>query len=736
MSTKVDRFLLCVLLCAGIGTRMLNLESPPQALDNEIELAKFVHQYNNGEIFVDPEPPLAKLVFYWVAIVWDHYVGDVFSSTSNKLPSGVFVVMRMLSAFFGTASVLLVYKTLRVSHCRPATAFFGALLVLTESSLIAFLRSALPDTLALFAATLVIMGTCQARAAPTMKRRLSGVCVSAVAMGIAMSVRHTAILTGVWAIFVIFGELWEVLGDKSTTDAQWFARAATRLISIIVIPLAVYLAVMQAHLANLPFVGPGSGELSSQFGAELERNLDEAVDIAVGQNALTFDVLGMNLTVLDMNLTLLNTLSLKSILDTPAQVHYGSTITIRHHVLREYLHSHPHNYLTGSGEQQVTLFEGQEPYNEWIVETVGKTQEGVLQSRLRPVKDGDTIRLYHKGTGRFLHVNDMRPPVTEHDYANEVSCNSNRKELLGDVNYEFKVRILAKEPHAPNNLAMIKLRSTELVFQLLHQGTKCLMFAHMCRLPRWAFGQKEVMCVNEPTIPNSLWVVESNSHPLLDSNPDEERVKFPPMSFWAKATEYFRAMRRVGEYAKTDPVGDVATQTFAALPASWPLALHTHTVYEGDGVQNVIVGNIVVYWVGLAAILCVSVKQVVRLLIVLNPFTSVRDPPYKSTFYSHLWVYMLGWGVHFLPYALGMDALPALYYHVSLVFLVMVAAQYAEYEVAKRGRIAGVIMTGLSVLSVFVLWRVWPLVYGAEMDVESCEGARMLMTWGWKCKKE
>ena len=198
----------------------------------------------------------------------------------------------------------------------------------------------------------------------------------------------------------------------------------------------------------------------------------------------------------------------------PLQVLYGSTITIKHNALEKYLHSHDLTYPRGSNLQQVTLYDFPDVNNEWVIETKQKYNEEKLMTDQREVKDGDVVRLYHKATGHYLHVNDIRPPISEHEYSYEVNGNETRG-LLGNEDYEFKIRMLVKKPHAENDLPLIKLRTTETIFQLIHQATRCNLMSHEQKLPDWGEYQNEVLCVKEPTIPNTLWYVELSSHPLL-----------------------------------------------------------------------------------------------------------------------------------------------------------------------------------------------------------------------------
>jgi dolichyl-phosphate-mannose-protein mannosyltransferase len=59
----------------------------------------------------------------------------------------------------------------------------------------------------------------------------------------------------------------------------------------------------------------------------------------------------------------------------------------------------------------------------------------------------------------------------------------------------------------------VRLRTLHTKFRLQHVYTGCYLFSHSVKLPDWAYGQQEVTCAKSSTVPNSLWYIETNSHP-------------------------------------------------------------------------------------------------------------------------------------------------------------------------------------------------------------------------------
>ena len=124
------------------------------------------------------------------------------------------------------------------------------------------------------------------------------------------------------------------------------------------------------------------------------------------------------------------------------------------------------------------------------------------------------IRLEHKTTEKRLHSHDVRPPVSEVDFQNEVSgygfpgsvslrlrsISPFRSRLIrptnsfsGDANDDFIVEL---SPHTrggqDKHKARKRLRTLRSHFRLRHVMTGCYLFSHKVKLPEWGFEQQEV----------------------------------------------------------------------------------------------------------------------------------------------------------------------------------------------------------------------------------------------------
>lgn len=196
----------------------------------------------------------------------------------------------------------------------------------------------------------------------------------------------------------------------------------------------------------------------------------------------------------------------------------GSRITIRHlHTQGGYLHSHPHMYPGGSKQQQITLYPHKDDNNDWIVlnetQVIGKETDPQTHGPLVHVTDKMFIRLHHPPSGKKLHSHDIRPPVSEVDFQNEVSAYG-FPDFEGDANDNFQVEIENDETDSRDRHAKKRLRALRTKFRLRHVLTGCYLFSHKVKLPEWGFDQQEVTCNKNPTKENSIWFIETNTHEL------------------------------------------------------------------------------------------------------------------------------------------------------------------------------------------------------------------------------
>ena len=163
-------------------------------------------------------------------------------------------------------------------------------------------------------------------------------------------------------------------------------------------------------------------------------------------------------------------------------------------------------------EQQVTLYPHRDQNNEWrIVNATGESEADLDWSKvpITYLTPGTRIKLRHISTDKHLHSHDVRPPISDVDFQNEVSAYG-MKNFAGDANDDWILEIDHGDKKDPESGK--RLRTLRTVFKLKHALTGCYLFSHKVKLPDWGFEQQEVTCNKNAVKDNSLWYVETAMH--------------------------------------------------------------------------------------------------------------------------------------------------------------------------------------------------------------------------------
>ena len=127
------------------------------------------------------------------------------------------------------------------------------------------------------------------------------------------------------------------------------------------------------------------------------------------------------------------------------------------------------------------------------------------------IENGAHIKLRHIVTDKALHSHEVRPPVSDVDFQNEVSAYG-MTGFAGDINDDWIVEI--EKGDKTDKESGKRLRTLRTHFKLRHLNTGCYLFSHKVKLPEWGFEQQEVTCNKNAVKANSLWYIETSAkHP-------------------------------------------------------------------------------------------------------------------------------------------------------------------------------------------------------------------------------
>ncbi|KAF2146387.1 glycosyltransferase family 39 protein [Aplosporella prunicola CBS 121167] len=705
-----DWRLLGLLTVVAAVVRLFRIYQPSSVVFDEVHFGGFASKYIKGRFFMDVHPPLAKLLITlagWLAGFDGNFefknIGDDYLEANVP-----YVAMRLLPAVLGVLTIPTMFLTLKAYGCKTNIAALGAGLVIFENGLLTQSRLILLDSpLVICTAFTALAWTCftnQHEQGPSKAFTPSWwtwLSLSGLGLGATASVKWVGLFTIAWVGSLTILQLWVLLGDnKNVTPRLWFKHFFARVFCLIVIPITFYMGMFAIHFICLVNPGDGDGFMSAEFQS---------------------------------------TLNNKGMQSVAADVVFGSRVTIRHwNTQGGYLHSHGHMYPTGSNQQQITLYPHKDENNVFLVEnsTQPVTAENVTipgptaWDGIKPefVYDGSIIRLYHATTDRRIHSHDVRAPITEADWQNEVSAYG-YEGFEGDANDLFKVEIVPS--YSDGTQAKSRLRTIESKFKLIHIMTGCTLFSHKVKLPDWGFEQQEVTCARGGTLPNSIWYIEQNDHPQFGA--ETEKVNYKNPGFFGKFWELQKIMWKTN-------AGLTESHAWDSRPPSWPILQRGINFWGKNSRQIYLMGNPVIWWTSTLVILAYVGVKGLAVLRWQRGYSDYSQTTFKRFDYE-VGMTVLGWAFHYFPFYLMQRQLFLHHYLPALYFAIMALCQSYDFVTNRFaalrirdhpmvGQTGAVFFLGISIF-VFTLYA--PLAYGNAWTKDQCKAVKVFEKWDWDC---
>lgn len=705
-----DYQIMGVMTVIAAVVRLFRIYQPTSVVFDEVHFGGFATKYIKGKFFMDVHPPLAKLLITlagWLAGFDGNF--DFKDIGKDYLePKVPYVSMRMLPAILGILTIPTMFLTLKAHGCKTVTAALGAALLIFENGLTTQSRLILLDSpLIICTAFTALAWTCftnQHELGPSRAFDATWwfwLAATGLGLGATVSVKWVGLFTIAWVGSLTILQLWVLLGDTvSVTPRKWFKHFFARVFCLIIIPIAFYVGMFGIHFLCLVNPGDGDGFMSSEFQA---------------------------------------TLNNKGMADVAADVSFGSEVTIRHHNTQGgYLHSHAHMYPGGSKQQQITLYPHKDENNVFLLEN--QTQPAIMPENITIpgprawsnstdwIKNGDVVRLYHLTTHRRLHSHDVRPPVTEAEWQNEVTAYG-YEGFEGDANDLFRFEIV--KSMSDGEAAKERVRTIQTKFKLVHVMSGCVLFSHKVKLPDWGFEQQEVTCAKGGTLPNSIWYVEQNFHPAL--GPEAEKVNYRNPGFLGKFWELQKVMWRTNK-------GLTESHAWDSRPGSWPLLRRGINFWGKDHRQIYLLGNPAIWYPSTFAILTYVFFKAVAVLRWQRSCGDYSSVNFKRFDYE-IGQTVLGWAFHYFPFYLMARQLFLHHYLPALYFAIMALCQIYDFGfhrirsfgLRENPAIGNAIAAVFVVLAVVVFTLFAPLTYGNPWTQDKCKAVKLVDTWDFDC---
>ncbi|CAG8677774.1 23027_t:CDS:10, partial [Cetraspora pellucida] len=666
--SDIDSYNLIGLTIIAFFVRLYNIWHPSSVVFDEVHFGGFASKYIKGSFFMDVHPPLAKLLITFAGVLGGFDGNFEFKEIGVDYlePKVPYVIMRLVSGILGVLVIPIAYLTIKLAGFSTIAAFLVANLVIFENGLVTQSRLILLDSpLVAFTAFTVLMWV---KFQNQEKRPFElwwwvWLAMTGVGLGLTVSVKWVGLFTIAFIGLSTISGLWRLLGDLRVTPVLFFKHFLARALCLIVIPITLYMFFFAIHFAILQNSGAGDGFMSSEFQQTLSGH-------------------GME--------------------DMPLDVAYGSKISLRHvNTQGGYLHSHLHNYPTGSKQQQITLYPHKDENNLWIVQN--QTDPEVPFNETNPIwiYHNSVIRLNHAITKKRLHSHDVRAPITDAEYQNEVSAYG-YDGFQGDANDYWRVEITDYDKS--DSESRERLRTLHTKFRLYHIITGCYLYSHKVKLPEWGFEQQEVTCVKGGSYPNSIWYIESNSHP-----------------------------KQLNKVMWTTNSGLTDSHPYESRPLSWIFLSRGINFWVQDNRQIYLLGNPLVWW---SSTLALFIFIVAKSIILLREKRGYKDNLNGKREHFESWsgLFFVGWCLHYIPFFLMSRQLFLHHYFPSLYFsilLIGIAFDFFTHKLSSKSQLIIAIIFLIASVHIFTLFS--PMIYGGPWTKTDCQKAKWLSTWDFEC---
>ncbi|KAI6151530.1 glycosyltransferase family 39 protein [Pisolithus tinctorius] len=659
--------LLVVVLIVATIVRMFRISHPDSVVFDEVHFGKFAGRYIKTRYFVDVHPA-GKAVNHRSGVLFGFDGEFDFKEIGKEFVNVPYVAMRMVPATLGVATIPLAYLTLRGLDCKASTALLASLFLTFENGLVTQSRHILLDSPLVFFTALTIFlfvgFSNEDSHRPFSEQWWTWLVLTGLSLGAVVSCKWVGLFTIATVGVCTVLRLWLLLGDSRVSVRKWSRHFFARALCLIAIPILFYMTMFEIHFLILGSSGDGDAFMSSEFRQTLGHGMP----------------------------------------DTYADVAIGSQITIRHvNTQGGYLHSHSHNYPGGSGQQQITLYPHRDENNLWLV--LNATADNYPQydyehQPIEYIKHGSRVSF-------ALHSHDVRPPVSDVDFQNEVS-GYGMTGFTGDLNDDW-----------------IRVKTLRTHFKLRHFMTGCYLFSHSVKLPEWAFDQQEVTCNKQAVKANSLWYVETASkHPQLPQN--AERVNYKIPGFLSKFWELQEVMWTTNSKLTDRHVYD-------SRPWSWPFLRRGINFWVKDHRQIYLIGNPFVWWSSTASVIT---YVLVRGFLILRAKRGYKDlENTKLVKYDVLCGFLFtGYVLHYLPFFLMSRQLFLHHYFPALYFAILLTSAVFDFATSTlRPRIRLQVACVLIIIAVLTFDKFSSLVYGSPWTRSKCNNAVWIKTWDFAC---
>jgi len=250
---RIKWLIIIIVLLISIGSHFAYFGQPNEAVFDEVHFGKFVSGYLTHEYFFDIHPPLGKLLISGMGKLTRYKPDFNFANIGEKFPNSGYIWLRLLPTIAGTLlAPVLVLLAFELGFSRWA-AFSLGILIAIENGMIVQSRLILIDSFLLLFGFIGLYFYLLYR---KNRYRSALLILTGFFCSLSFSVKWTGL--SFLAIVIIF-QLVSLLKKPSLRSL------GISIISLVIIPLIIYISIFTIHINLLYKSGPGDVFMSQEF---------------------------------------------------------------------------------------------------------------------------------------------------------------------------------------------------------------------------------------------------------------------------------------------------------------------------------------------------------------------------------------------------------------------------------------------------------------------------------------
>ncbi len=247
-----------ILLVLGFMSRFAFVWHPNEVVFDEVHFGKFVSGYFTGEYFFDIHPPLGKLIIGLAAYLGGFQPGFDFKSIGEAYANSSYIVLRLVPNLFGALLPVCIFSLVRSLRGSTMAALFAGITIVFENAILVQSHFILVDSMLFFFGFVGLTLFFFHR-----NYKLSAVYLflAGIFFALSFSVKWTGMsfLLLAWVV-----SLWD-MGQKLRDKAYLMRQFSLLMLTLILIPLLVYMLVFAVHFSLLDKSGKGDSFMSKGF---------------------------------------------------------------------------------------------------------------------------------------------------------------------------------------------------------------------------------------------------------------------------------------------------------------------------------------------------------------------------------------------------------------------------------------------------------------------------------------